>query len=42
MIFEVGIGSHPNNVKKIFIKNGFSDVTLYKDLNGDDRVIIIK
>ena len=41
MIFEVGLGSHPNKVQNIFFKKGFSNVTLHKDLNGDDRVLVI-
>ena len=41
MLLEVGIDTHPKKVQDIFIKQGFINTRLFKDLNGDDRVIII-
>lgn len=41
MLLEVGIDTHPKEVQDIFIKQGFINTRLFKDLNGDDRVIII-
>ena len=41
MLLEVGIGTHPKKVQDIFFKQGFINTRLFKDLNGDDRVIII-
>lgn len=42
MLLEVGIGTHPKKVQDIFTKEGFINVRLFKDLNGDDRVVLIK
>ena len=41
MLLEVGIDTHPKKVQDIFFKQGFINTRLFKDLNGDDRVIII-
>ena len=40
-IFEVGIGHHPKDAKRIFNKVGRS-IKLLKDYNGDDRLLIVK
>lgn len=42
MLLEVGIDNHPKKVQDVFIKQGFINTKLLKDLNGDDRVILIK
>tara|TARA_Y100001970_G_C13998634_1_gene732140 strand:- start:30 stop:362 length:333 start_codon:yes stop_codon:yes gene_type:complete len=41
MIFEVGLGSHPQKVFELFLKNGFTTAKLFKDLNGDNRALLI-
>ena len=41
MLLEVGIDTHPKKVQDVFIKQGFINTKLLKDLNGDDRVILI-
>ena len=41
MLLEVGIDTHPKKVQDIFINQSFINTRLFKDLNGDDRVIII-
>lgn len=40
MILEVGMGDHPQNVKSLFEKVGYSEPELIKDFNGDDRVLV--
>ena len=40
-IFEVGLGHHPKDAKRIFSKIGRS-IELLKDYNGDDRLLIVK
>lgn len=41
MLLEVGVGTHPKKVQDTFFKQGFINTRLFKDLNGDDRVIFI-
>ena len=40
ILFEVGLNRHPVEVKKILAENGFSNIKLIKDLNGDNRFIL--
>ncbi len=42
MLLEVGSGTQPKKVQDIFTKEGFINARLFKDLNGDDRAILIK
>ncbi len=42
LILEIGLGSHPEKVKKIFQKTGFSPIDFVADFNGDDRVLKIQ
>ena len=41
LVLEVGLGKHPQNVVSIFKQSGYSDISVMKDYNGDERVIII-
>ena len=41
IFFEVGLGSHPQKVFELFLKNGFTTAKLFKDLNGDNRALLI-
>lgn len=42
MVLEVGLGSHPEQVKALFKDAGFQSIVLYQDYNGDDRVATIE
>ena len=41
IILEVGAGKHPQKAKSIFEHEGYADIQLLKDFNGDDRILII-
>lgn len=41
-VMEVGLGSHPERVRKEFEKGGFVNIQVYQDYNGDDRVVVVK
>ncbi len=41
MILEVGIGSHPKKVKQIFKDQGYKNARLFKDYNGDFRILLV-
>lgn len=41
-VVEVGLGSHPARVKEVFGKQGFENVQVYQDYNGDDRVVVVE
>jgi release factor glutamine methyltransferase len=41
-LLEVGLGEHPKIVKNLFNKDKFDNVELIKDLNGDDRVLVVR
>lgn len=41
-VVEVGLGSHPARVKGEFEKEGFHNIQIYKDYNGDDRVMAVE
>ena len=41
-IFEVGLKEHPQKVYKIFSNQGYTNIELIKDYNGDDRVIVVQ
>jgi len=41
IILELGVGNHPQKAKSIFEHEGYADIQLLKDLNGDDRILII-
>ena len=42
LIFEVGLKEHPQKVYKIFSNQGYTNIELIKDYNGDDRVIVVQ
>ena len=41
-IFEVGLKEHPQKVYNIFSNQGYTNIELIKDYNGDDRVIVVQ
>ena len=41
-IVEVGLGKHPGQVISIFEQEGYSNIEIINDYNGDQRVLIIK
>ena len=41
LIIEVGLGSHPLQVKNIFENAGYKNIKTFDDYNGDQRVITI-
>ena len=41
-VLEVGLGKHPSQVVSLFEKEGFSNIEIINDYNGDQRVLIIK
>ena len=42
IVLEVGIKDHPNKVLSIFKNLDYKNLELIKDLNGDNRVLIIE
>ncbi|MFQ6607578.1 MAG: peptide chain release factor N(5)-glutamine methyltransferase [Fidelibacterota bacterium] len=42
MVMEVGRGKHPQQVEQIFTGARYTNRKMYKDYNGDDRVITIE
>ena len=42
MILEVGCGKHPLHTKELFESAGWTEVELFKDYNGDPRVLKAK
>ena len=40
-ILEVGRGTHPERVKEIFSKAGYDNIESVRDLNKDNRVLVI-
>ena len=42
LIFEVGLKEHPQKVYNIFSNQGYTNIELIKDYNGDDRVIVVQ
>lgn len=42
LLLEVGIGNHPEEVMQIFKSEGYSNLKLIKDYNGDQRVLKAK
>ena len=42
IVLEVGIGSHPQNVKELFVSAGFRQLELIQDFNSDERVLKIQ
>ncbi len=41
LILEVGRGKHPQQVERIFTSAGYKNLKMFKDYNGDDRVLTI-
>ena len=41
-IVEVGLRGHPGQVISIFEQEGYSNIEIINDYNGDQRVLIIK
>ena len=42
IILEVGRNKHPQKVKQIFSNAGYVNLNMFKDYNGDDRVLAIE
>ncbi len=42
LIMEVGLGNHPQKVKKCFERNGFEHLELIADYNTDDRILKVQ
>jgi len=42
MVIELGGNAHAQKVKQLFERNNFSDISLFKDYNGDFRVMTVK
>ncbi|MBT3590662.1 MAG: peptide chain release factor N(5)-glutamine methyltransferase [Candidatus Marinimicrobia bacterium] len=42
LILEVGLNDHPIKAMNLFKDQGFKNVELMKDYNGDDRILIVK
>ena len=41
-ILELGLGDHPEKVLSIFKESGYSNMEIFDDYNGDERVLSIK
>jgi release factor glutamine methyltransferase len=41
-ILELGLGNHPEKVLSIFKESGYSNMEIFDDYNGDNRVLSIK
>lgn len=42
LIMEVGLGNHPQKVKKCFDRDGFEHLELIADFNTDDRILKVQ